>query len=230
MAKIVLSMDGVVLQEMVLSKERITIGRRPHNDLVINNSAISAEHAVVVTMLHDAYLEDLNSTNGTRVNGQPITKHFLKNNDIIELAKYTIRFVSEDELQDDGAVLLKAAYKTEGKHNLNSLNTAMPRRVYRDGDTVVLASSFAQKNAVIKILNGHDVGKEIELTKALTTIGLTNLQVAIVTQRGQTYSLTHMEGTAYPRVNGNSIGSGAYAIASGDVIEVAEIKMIFLQK
>ena len=95
MAKLILSMDGLVLKEVVLTKERTTIGRKPHNDLVIDNLAVSGEHAVIVTILNDSFLEDLGSTNGTFVNGQPVKKHFLQNGDVVELGKYKIRFVAD---------------------------------------------------------------------------------------------------------------------------------------
>src|SRR2546429_2457923 len=95
MAKLILSMDGLVLKEIALTKERTTIGRKPHNDIQIDNLAVSGEHAVIVTILQDSFLEDLGSTNGTVVNGQPIKKHFLQNNDIIELGKYKLRYVNE---------------------------------------------------------------------------------------------------------------------------------------
>jgi pSer/pThr/pTyr-binding forkhead associated (FHA) protein len=95
MAKLILSMDGLVLKEIPLSKERTTIGRKPHNDIQIDNLAVSGEHAVIVTILNDSFLEDLGSTNGTLVNGNPIKKHFLQNNDIIELGKYKLKFVGE---------------------------------------------------------------------------------------------------------------------------------------
>src|SRR5258706_471284 len=95
MAKLILSMDGLVLKEIALTKERTTIGRKPHNDIQIDNLAVSGEHAVIVTILQDSFLEDLGSTNGTVVNGQPVKKHFLQNNDIIELGKYKLKYVNE---------------------------------------------------------------------------------------------------------------------------------------
>src|SRR5438309_11217247 len=95
MAKLILSMDGLVLKEIALTKERTTIGRKPHNDIQIDNLAVSGEHAVIVTILQDSFLEDLGSTNGTVVNGQPIKKHFLQNNDIVELGKYKLKYVNE---------------------------------------------------------------------------------------------------------------------------------------
>jgi pSer/pThr/pTyr-binding forkhead associated (FHA) protein len=95
MAKLILSMDGLVLKEIPLTKERTTIGRKPHNDIQIDNLAVSGEHAVIVTILNDSFLEDLGSTNGTVVNGNPIKKHFLQNNDVVELGKYKLKFIGD---------------------------------------------------------------------------------------------------------------------------------------
>lgn len=93
MPKLILSMDGLVLKEIPLAKEQTTIGRKPHNDIQIDNLAISGEHAVITSILNDAFLEDRNSTNGTYVNGQPVKKCALQNNDVVELGKYRIKFV-----------------------------------------------------------------------------------------------------------------------------------------
>src|SRR5262245_46633252 len=95
MAKLILSLDGMVLREYPLTKERTTIGRKSHNDIVIDNLAVSGEHAMIMTILNDSFLEDLGSTNGTLVNGQPIKKHFLQNNDVIELGKYKLKYMAE---------------------------------------------------------------------------------------------------------------------------------------
>lgn len=103
MAKLILSMDGLILKEYTLAKERTTIGRKPHNDIQIDNLAVSGEHAVVVSILNDSFLEDLGSTNGTLVNGQPIKKHFLQNNDVIELGKYKLKYIHEQTGQTKAA-------------------------------------------------------------------------------------------------------------------------------
>lgn len=102
-AKLILSMDGVVLNEYPLNKERMTIGRKAHNDIVIDNLAISGEHAAVVTILHDSFLEDLDSTNGLEVNGTPTKKHFLQNNDLIEIGKYKLKYINDQTAQTNAA-------------------------------------------------------------------------------------------------------------------------------
>lgn len=102
-AKLILSMDGVVIQEYPLVKERMTIGRKPHNDIVIDNLAVSGEHAAIVTILHDSFLEDLDSTNGLEVNGVPTKKHFLQNNDLIEIGKYKLKYINDQVSQTTAA-------------------------------------------------------------------------------------------------------------------------------
>ena len=124
MAKLILSMDGLVLKEIPLSKERTTIGRKAHNDIQIDNLAVSGEHAVIVTILNDSFMEDLGSTNGTLVNGNPVKKHFLQNNDVIELGKYKLKFIQEAGAQPAAAaadfektmVLRPSAMKAAAEH------------------------------------------------------------------------------------------------------------------
>ncbi len=95
MAKLILSVDGQVLKEFPLSKERTLIGRKPHNDIQIDNLAVSGEHAAIITILNDSFIEDLGSTNGTMVNGKPIKKHFLQNNDVVEIGKHKLKYFND---------------------------------------------------------------------------------------------------------------------------------------
>src|SRR5674476_17138 len=102
-AKLILSMDGAVIKEYPLNKERMTIGRKEHNDIAIDNLAVSGEHAAIVTILHDSFLEDLDSTNGLEVNGTPTKKHFLQNNDVIGIGKYKLKYISDLVTQTSSA-------------------------------------------------------------------------------------------------------------------------------
>lgn len=99
MAKLILTLDNTLLREVPLDRERITIGRKPSNDIQIENLAVSGEHACIVTILNDSFLEDMGSTNGTLVNGQPIKKHILQNNDVIEIGKYKLKYVAGAPVQ-----------------------------------------------------------------------------------------------------------------------------------
>lgn len=96
-------MDGMMPKEYPLGKERVTIGRKSSNDIVIDNLAVSGEHAAIVTILHDSFLEDLDSTNGLSVNGIVTKKHFLQNNDVIEIGKHVLRYVTDQVSQTSAA-------------------------------------------------------------------------------------------------------------------------------
>ena len=95
MARLILSVDGVVLKEFTVAKERTTIGRKAVNDVQIEDTFLSGEHAVIVQVGNDCILEDLGSTNGTVVNGKPVKRHLLKSNEVIEFGDYKLNFVDD---------------------------------------------------------------------------------------------------------------------------------------
>ena len=103
MARLVLSLDGQVLAEYNMSKERYTIGRLPDNDIRIDNPAVSGHHALIINILNDSFLEDLNSTNGTYVNGKIVKKHAMQHGDVITVGHHALRFVDSgaDEPADE---------------------------------------------------------------------------------------------------------------------------------
>jgi len=238
MAKLILSMDGLVLKEIPLNKERMSIGRRASNDIQIDNLAISGEHAAVVTILNDSFLEDLNSTNGTLVNGQPAKKHFLKNGDVIELGKYKLKYVAEQILPTDAAdfektmVLrpsaLKQATATPMAETKSFDATQSGARMPSPApDTVPVKPVMV---GAIQILNGASAGREMELTKTLTTLGKPSVQVAVIAKRPHGYFITHVEGAQFPVINGQMIDAQAHQLNDHDIVEIAGIKMEFFLK
>jgi pSer/pThr/pTyr-binding forkhead associated (FHA) protein len=252
MAKLILSMDGLVLKEINLTKERTTIGRKPHNDIQIDNLAVSGEHAVIVTILQDSFLEDLGSTNGTVVNGQSIKKHFLQNNDIIELGKYKLKYVNETPAGvakaadfEKTMVLRPGAVKpAPGPASVPAAQAAPAPAAAKMGDTAqgpattmppVSAAApkpaaAPQKSAALQLLSGANAGKELDLTKPLTTLGKPGVQVAVITRRPQGFFITHVEGASFPVVNGKPLDAQAHALNDHDVIELAGVKMEFFIK
>ena len=251
MAKLILSMDGLVLKEINLTKERTTIGRKPHNDIQIDNLAVSGEHAVIVTILQDSFLEDLGSTNGTVVNGQSIKKHFLQNNDIIELGKYKLKYVNETPAGvakaadfEKTMVLRPGAIKpAPAPAHPAPAAAAAPAAAKAMGDTVggqgpattmppvsARPAGTPQKSAALQLLSGANAGKELDLTKPLTTLGKPGVQVAVITRRPQGFFITHVEGASFPVVNGKPLDAQAHALNDHDVIELAGVKMEFFIK
>jgi len=246
MAKMILSMDGLVLKEIPLNKERVTIGRKPQNDIQIDNLAISGEHAAIVTILNDSFLEDLGSTNGTLVNGQPVKKHFLKNNDVVELGKYKLKYINDTPAVAAGGadfektmVLRPGALKPAAAEAAKEMSdtqagmqatTAGAAAAPASAAPAAAAPAQVAPAAAIQVLSGANAGKELELTKTLTTLGKPGTQVAVIAKRPHGYFITHVEGAQFPVVNGNTLDAQAHQLEDHDVIEIAGIKMEFFLK
>jgi hypothetical protein len=210
MPKMIVSIDGVVIKEVQLTKDRTTLGRRPYNDIVIDNLAVSGEHAVMQMSGSDVTLEDLNSTNGTYVNGKAIKKQQLQNGDTVEIGKYKIKFVHEG-----------ASDNYEKTTVINSGN------VVKSEAPVAAGAAGA---AAIKVMSGAASGREVPLVKVVTTIGKPGVAVAAITRRPHGYVVALVEGTDKPTVNDKAIGTEPLELHHGDMIELAGTRMQFIQQ
>lgn len=204
MPKMIVSIDGVVIKEVQLTKERTTLGRRPYNDVVIDNLAVSGEHAALQMTGSEVTLEDLNSTNGTYVNGKAVKKQLLQNGDTIEVGKYKIKFVNEAEAPGYDKTM-----------------------VFKPGEPP--AAEGGTLNGALRVLSGTSSGREVPLTKVVTTVGKPGVAVASISRRQNGYVVAHVEGAGIPLLNGAPISSEPVALKSGDVIELAGTKMQFIQ-
>jgi len=216
MGKLVVSLDGVVIKDVQITKDKTTLGRRPYNDIVIDNLAVSGEHAVLQMVGADVFIEDLNSTNGTYINGKAIKKQLLANNDIVEIGKYKIKFLLEDSGDYEKTMILKPGYGAPSGFGLPSSFGSLP-------------SAAAAAPATIRVLTGAAAGREVSLTKVVTTVGKPGVQVASITKRPSGYVFAHVEGVARPTVNGVPLTGESVALKSGDVIELAGTQMQFVQ-
>jgi len=239
MAKLISLLDGKLLGEYALEKERVTIGRRPSNDIHIDNLAVSGEHAMILTLGSDSFLEDLNSTNGTLVNQKLIKKHVLQHNDLIEFGKYQLKFISvpqEKKPNSDGfvnTVAIKPAVKPMETATETVTKTAPIKAEQQIAKLVQVKVEKAadltnsDKTGHIQVLNGDNSGQEILLNKTMTKLGKPGEQLAVITKRPNGYFITHIEGNHHPLVNGQSIGMQAHVLSDHDVIELSGVKMEF---
>lgn len=259
MAKLHFSLEGNSLGEFALSQERMTIGRRPTNDIHIDNLAVSGEHAVIVTIGNDSFLEDLNSTNGTLVNDKPIKKHVLIHGDVIKFGKYELTYENRAQQKVPPShgfentvvvrptklpVAAETPVKTQkvdtvadsAKQIETDKQAQMNRiaEVLKEGKSEISEAKLpettntgAQKYGYLEVLTGQDVGNKLTLNKAMTTLGGSTDQVAVVTKRPHGYFLSHVSGTNRPILNGQAIGAQAQALNDQDLIEVSGIKMKF---
>jgi hypothetical protein len=235
MPKMIVSIDGVVIKEVQLTKDRTTLGRRPYNDIVIDNLAVSGEHAVLQLTGNEVYLEDLNSTNGTYVNGKAVKKQLLQNNDTVEIGKYKIKFINEAP----GATFEKTMIIKPG------MVPPMPKPGAPAGAAPAAAGATAAAkpaaageaaapaapggNASIKVLSGAAAGREVPLVKVVTTIGKPGVAVAAITKRAHGFVVAHVEGSSKPTLNGAAIGAEPVTLKNGDMLELAGTQMQFLQ-
>jgi predicted component of type VI protein secretion system len=255
MARLILSLDGQVLAEYNMNKERYTIGRLPDNDIRIDNPAVSGHHSLIINILNDSFLEDLNSTNGTYVNGKLIKKHALQHGDVVTVGHHQLRFAdtqSSDAEPDEfektmiitpgSAVAAAAAKKASAiapvpaaKSPL-STGSATAIRPTPTGNAAAPSATgehpTALPKAKLQVLSGAFAGRELELNKALTTLGRPGVQVAAITRRADGYFIVHVDSGKpgdYPHVNGSMIGEQARKLQDNDVILLAGVKMGFFE-
>ncbi len=256
MARLILSLDGQTLAEYNMTKERYTVGRLPDNDIRIDNAAVSGHHSLIINILNDSFLEDLNSTNGTYVNGKLIKKHALQHGDVITVGHHQLRYVDdqaqqapEDEfektmvIQPSGQMekqVAKAARVAEVAADREAaaappppkVEPIRPRKPFAPTATQEVDESAAPvlPLAKLQVLSGTFAGRELELTKALTTLGRPGVQVAAITRRAEGYYIVHVESgktEGFPHVNGMAIGAQARKLQDNDVIQLAGVKMGF---
>lgn len=259
MAKLILSMENNVIREVPLDKERIVIGRKASNDIQIENLAVSGEHACIVTILNDSFLEDMGSTNGTLVNGNPVKKHILQNNDVIEIGKYKLKYIAGGPApavaggapaEDfEKTMILRPSAKPAAPKPAAAPAAASPagpvtapvsappaaKPAQPAAAAAAVAAAVAKPGegaqlAAVQILTGPSAGRELDLVKNLTTLGKPGLQVAVITRRPQGYFITHVEGAKFPIINGKMIDAQAQPLRDHDVIELAGVKMEFFTK
>lgn len=204
MARLILTHEGAVIREYQLNKDRTTVGRKPHNDIHLEDPTVSGEHAVFLKLQH-FYVEDMGSTNGVVLNGKRVTKRQLNTGDIVRIGRHEFKFV-DDAGEFDKTVLINPIRQSQ-------TNEAAP------------------KKGSVKVLNGPKSGEQILLNKPYTTLGSPGIQVAVIAKRGNNFFLMPMSGVGDahnpPQLNGQPIGAQSKPLKSGDVIEVAGTKLQF---
>ncbi|MGJ7527008.1 FHA domain-containing protein [Variovorax sp. GB1P17] len=207
MPKMIISVDGVVIGQVALAKDRTTLGRRAYNDIVIDNLAVSGEHAVLHMSDGEVEIEDLNSTNGTYVNALAIQKQALKDNDVIEVGGCRIHFRARSNLAIGPGSVRTASGEFSGSMPLSSAPT-------ESGALVELGIP------VLRVLSGANQGQDVSLQKVVTTIGKPGVAVAVVTRRRQGYVAASAVGGV--TLNGVLLGTDAVALQELDVLELGD--------
>lgn len=219
MAKLIITLDDNLISVSTLDKERMTLGRRPYNDIVVDNLAVSGEHAALQVIGSEYYIEDLNSTNGTFINGKKIKRQILQAGDQIEIGKYVIKYVSEPQLNKASGQESNATSDDADDHELDA----------EEKFNLFEKTRFAEVYVGVKIVSGASAGKEIPLVKVVTTIGKPGEAVIAITKRPTNYVVAHVEGANRPSLNGVPFGIDAVPLKNGDLFELAGIAMQFIE-
>jgi pSer/pThr/pTyr-binding forkhead associated (FHA) protein len=251
MARLILSLEGQVLAEYNMNKERYTVGRLPDNDIRIDNPSVSGHHSLIINILNDSFLEDLSSTNGTYVNSKLIKKHALQHGDIITVGMHQLRFVEDEDSQQEEfekTMVIQPSQRPFARA-IETAATAAPPAAAAPAAVAAPATPATQQpapaaavipegatlqiEAKLQVLSGGFAGRELKLTKTLTTLGRPGVQVAAITRRAEGYYLVHVESAEvdnYPVVNGLPIGPTARKLVDNDVILLAGVKMGFFER
>lgn len=219
MPKMIVSIDGVVIKEVQLTKDRTSLGRRPYNDIVIDNLAVSGEHAVLQMSGNEVFVEDLNSTNGTYLNGKAVKKQQLSNGDTVEIGKYKIKYVNEAANADFEKTMIFKSGAPAAAAIVGAASAAGAQGSGVGGGT----------SAAIKVMSGAAAGREVALVKVVTTIGKPGVAVAAITKRPHGFVVVHVEGDNRPTLNGAPIGAEPVPLKNGDLLELAGTQMQFVQ-
>ena len=244
MARLILSLDGQVLAEYNMTKERYTVGRLPDNDVRIDNAAVSGHHGLIINILNDSFLEDLNSTNGTYVNGKLIKKHALTHGDVITIGHHHLRYVdsqveSSEQDEFERTLVIQPGQVNEARLRAaaDSVPPAQAAAPAPAAAAAPAAPSPSEKGAParpakLQVLSGQFAGRELELAKTLTTLGRPGVQVAAISRRADGYYVVHVESSKpgdFPLVNGQPIGPQARRLHDNDVVTLAGVKMGFFE-
>ena len=207
MPKLILTIDGVVVKEAQLTKDRSTMGRRPYNDIVVDHLAVSGEHAVIQVTGEEAVLEDLGSTNGTFVNGRAVRKHTLADGDVIEIGRYKIKYQLGNGAGGDSQPIV-----------IGSLDSALAD----------VPPDAVPTGARVRVLTGAAAGSEMPLVKSVTTIGKRGYAVAEIRRTPHGYELAHGEGALVPSVNGVSVDGGPIGLKNRDQITIGSVRLEYI--
>ena len=235
MPNLVISIDGAVIKEVTLSKERTTLGRRPYNDIVIDNLAVSGEHAMLTMQDGKVTIEDLRSTNGTFVNGRAIQKQELLHGDLLDIGRYKIRFLGNVLMDSDApsASPSKTLAHISEEADSDYARLSSPSgfgEISSFASTIQgTVSSLPDRHAVIRMLTGSMAGKEVSLYKVVTTLGKPGIAIASITQKPHGFVLTQLEGESEAlKLNGQVVGPLSVPLLNGDTVELAGSSMRFV--
>lgn len=222
-ARILLTLNNSFISEHPLESELVSIGRKSDNDIVVDHMAVSGKHARILTIAGESFLEDLNSTNGTFINGKSVTKQVLKNGDRIAIGQHILTFETKEEERELEKTMVIRPYA------VGMEGPAVAAKKEEQPDSASSALKPGEKPALLQMISGPNNGKKVALTKSITRLGKPGEQFAAIAKRPQGYFLMHLGGnTPQPKLNDKTVGTQAQSLTHGDIVEVGNVRMKIL--
>lgn len=211
MDKIVITKDSNIVKEVLLDRQRYTIGRDIDADIQLNDPSVSRHHAKLIRAYTDFFIEDLGSTNGTQLNGRTVKKHVFKSEDQLTIGSFLLKFISEEEIEEEDDLDKTVVIQPEAIQAARSQQQGGRRRI-------------TPKVATLRFFRGPQKGSSEKVDRSLYTIGKPGSNVAVIARRPQGFYLLHIGGSSYPRINDKEIQAGGAGVqlSEGDVLEVGE--------
>lgn len=203
MPQLIVTVEGVEVKHVYLSKDRTALGRAPDNDIVLQNPAVSSRHCVFeLKGINDVFLEDVGSTNGTFVNNARVKRKQLEDEDVIAISSFRIRYLTATDDSGFGATAAMT---------LGAMSHLPP-----------------PAQATFRVLSGSSAGLEVPVNKAVSTFGQPGVAVIAVSHRRTGYYAAHLDGQQVPQLNGKPLGHDPVLLAHEDVLDLAGTKMQFV--
>jgi pSer/pThr/pTyr-binding forkhead associated (FHA) protein len=235
-----LSYNDEIVTELELSRPVTVIGRHPGCDLVIDHPAISGRHMLFRVVNQTVYVEDLASTNGTKVNGIAVSHQVIHHLDLVEVGRHKIHYF-DDALMAGKVGSLESTVLTDFERTMLAAHVpaaAASTAALADDDDLSRTLAIARNPALelpaggkpagtaggvtlaLRVIDGERKGSLISLGNANTMIGTVGSDTALVVRRGQGLFLSRFGGSNPPRLNRQDLGPGSHPIALSDVIDV----------
>lgn len=228
MAKLVIKFNDTVIDQIVLKQGDVNIGRRPGSDILLDNMAISGNHASIFTIGEDSFIQDLNSTNGTFVNNKRVTKHHLQNGDVVSIGNHTLTYINENAAK--GAANLAKTVIINPHQQEGMLAEAAKAAAPTPRPVTKEPAPEPQRHGSLFILSGANNGKRIDLTQPVTNLGRAGKRAGVISRSGSRYLLLPGDEGQAPKLNGTRVGVAGEELKNGDMIEIADARMQFYLK
>lgn len=224
MAKLIIKFNDVVIDQIVLKQGDMNIGRRPGSDILLDNLAVSGNHATIFTIGEDSFIQDLNSTNGTFVNNKKIGKHHLENGDVVTIGSHSITYLNENAAKSAPNFAKTVIISSQKQEDI------MAQVAKASAAPVAAREPETPKQGSLFILSGSNNGKRIDITMGTTNLGRAGKRAGVIVRNGARYLLMPGDDGQTPRLNGVKVGASGEELKNGDMIEIADARMQFYLK